>query len=213
MKMNLSENVKKYGMYTLLLGGALLTACDDDDDEAPAAENEEEVITNVTLTFTNTADASDVVTAGAEDPDGAGVGALEIQDEITLTSGATYTLSLEILNALDPSDPEDIGEEIKTEDDEHQFFFAFSDGAFSDPAGDGNVDSSADPIGYNDEDENGNPVGLSTTWTTGDPLADGSFRIVLQHQPDVDEVPTKTATSGVDDGDTDFDLNFVLNIQ
>ena len=212
MKMNLSENVRKYGMYTLLLGGALLTACGD-DDEAPEAENEEEVITDVTLTFTNSADASDVVTASAQDPDGAGVQPLEIQDEITLTSGATYTLGLEILNALDPDDPEDIGEEIDEEDEDHQFFFAFTDGAFSDPDGDGNVDDSGDPVNYNDEDGNGNPVGLSTTWTAGDALSDGSFRIILQHQPPVDDQPTKTATSGVDDGDADFDLEFVLNVQ
>ena len=212
MKMNLSENVKKYGMYTLLLGGALLTACED-DDEAPAAENEEEVITDVTLTFTNSADANDVVTASAQDPDGAGVQPLEIQDEITLTSGATYTLGLEILNALDPDDPEDIGEEIDEEDEAHQFFFAFTDGAFSDPDGDGNVDDSSDPINYNDEDDNGNPVGLSTTWTAGDPLEDGSFQVRLQHQPPVDGQPVKTATSGVDDGEADFELEFVLNVQ
>ena len=212
MKMNPLENLKKYGMYTLLLGGALLSACED-DDEAPAEENEEEVITDVTLTFTNTADASDVVTASAEDPDGAGVQPLAIQDEITLTSGATYTLSLEILNALNSDDPEDIGEEIEEEDDEHQFFFAFSDGAFSAPDGDGNVDDSGDPINYNDEDVNGNPVGLSTTWTAGDVLEDGSFRIILQHQPPVDEQPVKTATSGVEVGDADFDLDFVLNVQ
>ena len=212
MNMNPLENLKKYGMYTLLLGGALLTACDD-DDEAPEAENEEEVITDVTLTFTNTADATDVVTARAEDPDDAGVQPLEILDEITLTSGATYTLGLEILNALDPDDPEDIGEEIAEEDDEHQFFYAFTDGAFSNPNGDGNVDNSTDPVNYDDEDENGNPVGLSTTWTAGDALEDGSFRIILQHQPPVDEQPVKTATSGVEVGDADFDLDFVLNVQ
>ena len=194
MKMNLLENAKKYGIYTLLLSGALLTACSD-DDEAPEAENEEEVITDVTLTFTNTADATDVVTAAAQDPDGAGVQPLEIRDEITLTSGATYTLELEVLNKLDPDDPEDIGEEIAEEDDEHQFFFAFTDDAFSDPDGDGNIDDSSGSINYNDEDENGNPVGLSTTWTAGDALSDGSFRIILQHQPPVDEQPVKTATS------------------
>ena len=69
MKINLLQNVKKYGMYTLLLGGALLTSCSD-DDEAPEPENVVEVFTDVTLIFTNTADPSDVVTARAKDPDG-----------------------------------------------------------------------------------------------------------------------------------------------
>lgn len=207
MRMNVLENVKKYGMYTLLLGGALLTSCND-DDEAPEPENEVEIVTDVTLTFTNTADASDVVTARAQDPDGVGVQELEILDEITLTSGTTYTLTYEILNALDPTDPEDIGAEIQEEDDEHQFFFSFTADAFSDPTGNGNIDNAADPINYNDTDGNGNPVGLSTDWTAGDALTDGFFRVRLQHQPDV-----KTATSDVNDGDTDLDLTFVLNIQ
>ena len=35
----------------------------------------------------------------------------------------------------------------------------------------------------------------------------GTFTVQLQHQPDV-----KTATSGANDGDTDFALTFNLNI-
>ena len=205
--MNMLENVKKYGMYVLLAGAVMLSSCSD-DDVVPEEENVVEVFTDVKLIFTNEADASDVVTARAKDPDGVGVQELQILDEITLESGVTYTLTYEILNALDPSDPEDIGAEILEEDDEHQFFFSFTNNAFSSPLGDGNIDNAADPINYNDEDDNGNPVGLSTSWTTGDPLTDGSFRVRLQHQPDV-----KTSTSSVNDGDTDFDLTFVLNIE
>ena len=68
---------------------------------------------------------------------------------------------------------EDIGEEIAEEDDEHQVFFAFTDGAFSNPTGNGNIDNASDPINYNDQDDNGNPVGLSTSWTAGDALSSG----------------------------------------
>lgn len=211
MKTNVLENVKKYGMYTLLLGGALLTSCSD-DDEAPEPENEVEVFTDVKLIFTNIADASDVVTARAQDPDGVGVQELQILNDITLTSGATYTLHYEILNALNPDDPEDVGAEIKEEDDEHQFFFSFTNDAFTDPTGDGNVDGNTtgtEAINYIDTDDNGNPVGLFTSWATSStPLSEGMFRVRLQHQPDV-----KTSTSGVNDGDTDFDLTFVLNIE
>ncbi|MEL6533944.1 MAG: GTP cyclohydrolase [Bacteroidota bacterium] len=203
--MNVFENAKKYGVFTLLLGGTLLASC---DTEVPDPENTPEVFTDVTLIFTNANDANDVVRARAEDPDGTGVQELQILDEITLTSGATYTLTYEILNDLDADDVEDIGAEILAEDNEHQFFFSFTDGAFSDPTGNGNFDAADDPINYNDMDENTNPVGLSTEWTAGDALTDGSFRVRLQHQPDV-----KTSTSGVNDGDTDFDLSFVLNIE
>jgi hypothetical protein len=199
--------LKKYSLYTLLAVGVLFTACDSDDD-APEPENELEVITDVKLIFTNDADASDVVEARAEDPDGAGVEELRILDAITLDADKTYTLTFEIFNNLE-TPGEDIGEEILEEDDEHQFFFSFSTDAFADPLGDGNIDRASDPINYNDADGLGNPLGLSTTWTTSSTtLTAGTFTVRLQHQPDV-----KTSTSGATDGDTDFDLEFVLNIQ
>lgn len=206
MKVNMLKFVRKYSLYFMVLGVLFLGACGDDD--APEEENELEVFTNVTLIFTNNADASDVVRARAEDPDGAGVQELQVLDDITLTAGATYTLTYEILNALDPTDVEDIGAEIVDEDHEHQFFFSFTNDVFTNPAGDGNFDNASDAINYNDMDENNNPVGLSTTWTAGSATTGASFRARLQHQPNV-----KTSTSGVNDGDTDFDLTFVLNIQ
>jgi hypothetical protein len=92
------------------------------------------------------------------------------------------------------------------EDDEHQFFFAFSEGIFSDPTGDGNIDNSADPVNYNDQDENGLPVGLSTGWTTQASTGSGTFQVILKHQPDI-----KGPNTGVGDGDTDFDLTWTVN--
>ncbi|MEM6524518.1 MAG: GTP cyclohydrolase [Bacteroidota bacterium] len=206
------KNLKNYLLIGLLGMGFILTSCGD-DDEVPAEENDPEVITDVTLVFTNTMDASDVVRASAQDPDDLGVQELMILDEITLTSGATYTLTFEILNALDPADVEDVGEEILDEDDEHQIFFSFTDGAFTSPMGDGNFDNPADPINYGDEDSmaqdgSGNPVGLETTWTAGNTLTDGFFTARLKHQPD-----QKTATSDINVGEDDFNLMFVLNIE
>lgn len=201
-------------LSVILISATIITSCSSDDDAAPEEENEVEVFTDVTLIFTNTADAGDVVRASAQDPDGTGIQELQVLDAITLATDTEYILTYEILNALDPEDVEDIGDEILDEDDEHQFFFSFTEGAFADPMGDGNIDSASDPINYNDEDSDnqdgsGNPVGLSTTWTTLEsPLAGGSFVVRLKHQPDV-----KTSTSGSNDGDTDFDLTFVLNIQ
>lgn len=202
-------NLKKYSIYTLLLASILFTGCNKDDDEVvPEAENEQEVITDVKLIFTNAADATDVVEAKAQDPDGAGVQELAILDEINLDTSKTYNLTFEIMNNLE-SPGEDIGIEIKEEDNEHQIFFSFSNNAFATPTGNGNIDTASDPITYNDKDENGSYVGLLTSWTTSStPLSKGTFTVKLQHQPDV-----KTATSGATDGDTDFDLTFVLNIQ
>ncbi|OJJ15028.1 GTP cyclohydrolase [marine bacterium AO1-C] len=197
---------KKYSVYALLAVGILFTGCKKDEDD-PAPENELEVITDVKLIFTNTSDATDIVTARAQDADGPGVGELAVLDPITLGVGKTYTLTYEIFNNLE-TPGENIGDEIKEEDDEHQFFFSFSDNAFSNPMGNGNIDNASDPINYNDTDGT-NPVGLMTTWTTSTTqLTGGTFTVRLQHQPGV-----KTATSGATDGDTDFNLQFVLNIQ
>lgn len=200
---------KKYSLYALLATTTLFTNCTKNDDEVvPEKENELEIITDVKLIFTNNADAADIVTATAKDPDGAGVQPLIIEGKIDLHINKTYTLSFEIMNNLEIPG-EDIGKEIKEEDKEHQFFFSFSNDAFSNPTGNGNIDTASDPINYNDKDGNGNPVGLSTTWTTSSNiLSKGVFTVRLQHQPNV-----KTATSDTNDGDTDFELKFELNIK
>ena len=200
---------KNLQLLAILFSVITIIGCSTEDDVAPEEENEVEVFTDVTLVFTNTADVNDVVTASAQDPDGTGIQELQILDAITLAADTEYTLTYEILNALDPSDVENIGDEILEEDNEHQFFFSFTENVFSDPIGNGNIDAAADPINYNDADENGNPVGLSSAWTTaGTASSEGSFTVRLQHQPDV-----KTATSGSNDGDTDFELTFALTIQ
>jgi len=206
--MKFIDYIKRFAVLSLCLSAFVMTSCGD--DEEPEEENLPEVITDVTLVFTNTADASDVVQASAQDPDGEGIEELEILGGISLDADKTYELTYVITNSIatDP-DERNIGAEIAEEDDEHQLFFAFTDGAFTDPMGNGNIDNAADPINYNDEDGNGNPVGLSTTWTTrSEALAGGVFTARLQHQPDV-----KTSTSGATDGDTDFDLTFVLTIE
>ena len=201
MKKNIFKlNILLYSLLSLVI----FTACED-DDVVPEEEEEMEVITDVTLVFTS--DAGAVVTASAQDPDGEVVQELVVLDAINLSSGETYTLTFDIMNNLE-SPGEDIGEEIAEEDEEHQIFFAWTEGAFTNPSGNGNIDNASDPVNYNDADGNGNSVGLNTTWTTGDPTSAASFTVRLQHQPDV-----KTSTSGANDGDTDFELQFVLNIQ
>ena len=201
MKKNIFKlNILLYSLLSLVI----FTACED-DDVVPEEEEEMEVITDVTLIFTS--DAGAVVTASAQDPDGEGVQELVVLDEIQLQAGTNYTLTFDIMNNLE-TPGESIGEEIAEEDDEHQIFFAWTEGAFSNPTGNGNIDNASDPVNYNDADGNGNPLGLNTSWTAGDPTTAASFTVRLQHQPDV-----KTSTSGANDGDTDFELQFVLNIQ
>nr|WP_299381988.1 GTP cyclohydrolase [Allomuricauda sp.] len=206
------DYLKNLKLIAFLFAALTIVSCSNDDD-VPPEENEVEVITDVTLVFTNDADATDVVRASAQDPDGEGIQELMVEDEITLSADTQYTLTFEIFNNLE-TPGEDIGEEIVDEDDEHQIFFSFTADAFDSPLGNGNIDNASDPINYNDEDSDsqdgsGNPVGLNTTWTTPSTgTTGGTFTVKLQHQPDI-----KTGTTGANDGDTDFDLTFVLNIQ
>ena len=201
------HTLKKYYLFTLLFSLIFLYSCEE-DDAVPAEENEEEVITDLKLVFTNTADANDKIEASAKDPDGAGTQELKVSDAINLKVATSYTLTFEIMNNLE-TPGEDIGEEVKEEGAEHQIFFSFTDDAFSDPAGNGNIDNASDKINYKDTDAVGNPIGLITEWTTGsNAVANGQFTVRLQHQPDL-----KTAGTGATDGDTDFNLKFVLNIQ
>ena len=199
MKNIFKLNYLLYAVLTLFI----FTACEE-DEAAPEEENEVEVFTDVKLVFTPTGGGA-AVEAAAQDPDGAGVQELQVLGAINLAANTSYTLTMVIENCLE-SPCELMNEEIEEEDDEHQFFFAFTNDAFTSPAGNGNIDSASDPINYNDSDGNGNSLGLNTSWTTGS-SSTGTFTVQLQHQPDV-----KTATSGSTDGDTDFALTFNLNI-
>ena len=115
-------------------------------------------------------------------------------------------MTFEIYNNL-KNPGENIGIEIREEEDEHQMFFLFTNGAFLDPEGNGNIDNFSDSINYIDYDRYNNPVGLETYWITGNQIQNGLFKVILMHQPGV-----KTSTSGIFDGDFDFNLEFILNI-
>ena len=193
------KHIRNYLLVGLIVTGGLFTSCGDDD--APAAENEEEVIDLVTLTFTPQGGGTPVV-AKAEGP-----GGINFEyDVINLDINTTYDLSIMVENS---EEGENITEEIEEEDDEHMFFFSFTEDIFSDPAGNGNVDNRSDDINYNDQDADGNPVGLATTWTTaGTSSSNGDFQVILKHQPD----GIKTATSTSTDGESDIELTWTINI-
>jgi len=195
-------------LLAILVSAIVITSCSNDDDAAPPQENLPEVFTNVTLIFTPDGGGTPI-TAEAEDPDGEGLADLTVNDQITLAANTTYVLTFNVENRLDPN--ADLNAEILAEDNEHQIFFEFTTDVFASPTGDGNIGAmnAADPINYDDQDENGRNVGLVSSWTTGAATTTpAQFRVNLQHQPNV-----KTDTSTSEDGDTDFDLTFVLNIQ
>jgi hypothetical protein len=192
----------------LLLSSFLLTQCGDD----PERENVPELVTKIVLTFSPEAGGTPVVVV-AVDPDGEGPQDLQPSGPITLAENTPYELKIELYNELlNPGEEGyDLTEEIEEEADEHQFFFRFTEGAFSSPSGSGNIkDNLSTPVGpinYLDEDNNGLPLGLRTSWITAGALTEGSFRVMLKHQPGI-----KSAISTSLDGETDVDVTFTLNI-
>ncbi|MEL6986418.1 MAG: hypothetical protein AAGK97_01200, partial [Bacteroidota bacterium] len=176
-----------------------------EDPDAPPCENEEEIITDVTLTFTPV-DGGDAITAAAQDPDGPGPLPLQITEQIELNESTEYEMSITLFNSIEG---EDITMEIMEEDDEHMFFFAFTEGIFESPSGDGNTDNRPDPVNYNDFDDNNLPVGLSTNWEAAcaEENLSGTLQVILKHQPDI-----KSETSTVNDGGTDVDLTWDVTI-
>jgi hypothetical protein len=179
----------------------LLSGCDKD----PEPENIPEEITKVVLTFTPAGGAPVVVEA--VDPDLDGPQSIVI-GSIALAANTNYTLTIEMFNGFyAPTDPEyNVTEEVEEEGAEHQLFFSWSDGVFSNPAGTGNIGATG-AVNYTDSDENGLPIGLTTTWTTGTATTGKSFRIMLKHQPEI-----KSATSTSADGESDLDITFPINI-
>jgi len=198
-----NNNLIFYLMFFLVIG--LMVSCGD-DDPVEMENEDEEIISRITLTFTPD-NGEDAIVALWFDADGEGSGAPMI-DEIELEEGVSYSLSLELTNTLGSTD-DDITSEIQEEAEEHMFFYSFTDGIFSDPTGNGNVDNRSDAINYGDQDANGLPLGLLTNWTAGAHTdAPGEFNIILKHQPD----GLKTANSDVTVGGTDVNVTFPLMI-
>lgn len=185
---------------TLILGLMLLFTMSCDED-VPPIEDEEEIITDVILTFTSNGNS---ITASAQDPDGEGPMSIAVSGPVLLSANTTYQLSIKMENSVAG---ESITEEVEEEADEHMLFFGFTNGLFSNPMGDGNIDQREDAVNYLDEDASGLPLGLLTSWTTGE-VGEGTFRIVLKHQPDL-----KTAESTVNVGSSDIDLTWNVVIE
>ena len=175
----------------------------------PVKEATPETITRLRLIFTP--DAGESIVVEAIDPDAEGVQEITATDSIRLFASRHYELQVQLFNELvEPAAPEfDVTVEIEEEGVEHLLLYAWTDGAFDSPSGDGNIDARADEVIYLDADDNGLPLGLLTGWTTksGGASLKGNFRIVLKHQPDL-----KSENSGMNTGETDLDFTFPLRI-
>ena len=188
--LNFMKTTKLFIMAIFCL--TLITSCNNDDDN-PDPVNEVELITNVTLTFTNTANAGDVVIMSNVAPDGQ-EGAFTNTVNGTFTAGQSYSLDLEITNESDPADIDDVlNDDIIPEGDEHFF-------KYNNTLGLGMIRDASDLAGANDTN-----LGVSTTWTSG-ASGTGNLQIILVHQPETaDDSNQFGSTTG---GEEDFNITF-----
>jgi hypothetical protein len=203
-------------ILTLAFLSTLLVTFNGCKKDDPKPEDVPELITKATLTFTPNGGGTAVVIT-ATDPDGEGVQNITVDGPINLATNKTYVLTLDMINGLaKPTDAAyKVTDEVEEEGDQHQFFFAWTNNTFSNPAGNGNVDNRSDAINYsggsNSKDKNNRPLGLTTTWTSstlvGTATLSGTFRVLLKHQPGL-----KSDTSDSNAGETDLDLTFTLNV-
>ena len=178
----------------------LFASCSDDpasvDTEGPG---ESELITRVTLELEEL-DAEDnptgnVFTAVWEDADGPGGEDPTVQ-ELELTNGTNYSGSIELLDTTDDP-PEDITEEVKEEDEEHQFFYEFR--------------GSGIQIERLDTDGNGFKLGLDFRVEVQSDATNGDLNVTLLHFEDAeknsDDFPSDQ--TGIDT-DVDIDIPVVF---
>lgn len=180
----------------LLLGAIAFLTASSCEKEDPVIPNEEEIITTLTLTLTPDG-GGDAVVLSFKDLDGEG-GNDPVVTGGTLSPETVYNGTLSLLNET-TTPAEDITEEIREEDEEHQFFFQSSQDLLLTST-------------YLDFDSNNQPVGLSVSMTTGQ-ASTGQLTVILRHEP------AKSA-SGVADGDptnaggeTDIEVAFDITIE
>lgn len=173
----------------------IITGCKKDKETVPDPEepvNEIEVMTTFKLTFVDSANSTNIVTATFRDSDGDGGKAAVQFDSIKLAANKTYFTSVLILDET-KSPADTTSNEVEEEANDHLFFYT--------PQG------VNETITILDKDTHPTPlpVGLHTKWKTGG-VSTGSTKIVLRHQPGV-----KDGTYAP--GETDIEILFQTKIK
>ncbi|WP_299435675.1 type 1 periplasmic binding fold superfamily protein [uncultured Aquimarina sp.] len=170
----------------LFLSTIVFTSCSSDDDN-PAVINEEETITTVRLTVLESGTTAPEVYTWTE----------STQDAITLSANTTYNFKIEFLDESNPSDVDNITEEVIAEKDEHFVFYETTVSGLS------FTNASDDTI-----DSNNIGINISTDWSSTDATT-GIVRAFLIHEP-----TTKEGDSRDDfGGETDIEVSFSVTVQ
>ncbi len=160
----------------------------------PTPSHEEELITNLEYSLTDS--TGKIIKLIFSDPDGEGGNAPIISVSDDLIRGEKYSGKIQLRNESSGT-PEDITEEIKGEDEDHQFFYEGTNSI---------------SVAYKDKDSNNNPIGLVTELVANSSGA-SVLKITLRH------LPNKSA-SGVTEGkitnaggETDIEVSFNINVR
>ena len=167
----------------------------EDDKEDPVIPNEEEVITTIIYTLEDSI-TGDKAVFTFKDLDGDGGNAPIIEVD-TLVANRVYKGSLQLLNETE-TPAEDITEEVKEEDEEHQVFYNSATNGFT--------------VNYSDQDSNGKPLGLETILRTGAAGTD-TLTITLKHEPNKSAVGAETGDINAAGGETDIAVPFNIVVQ
>ena len=172
---------------------SIFTACSETED--PVVINEEEVITTVSATFVPQNGGTEI-TLESIDLDGDGPNAPVISVSGNFDATTTYDGILKILNETE-SPADDITLEILEEDEEHQFFFSFTNDIAT--------------ATYSDQDSNGDPIGVEFSLLTGT-AGTGRFTITLRHEPNKSANNVNTGNITNAGGETDVQVTFEITV-
>ena len=183
------------GLAAFALAGTLtLSACDS--TEPGGGPGEEELITEVTLTLTDS-DGNDVTITGS-DPEGAGL--TFSPASVALQAGTSYTGTIEF-----DAPGESVTEEIEEEAEEHRIAYSLE------PGGVGTVTVTDRESDYTSDDENGGDfvVGLRfRVDVAAGASGSGTMRAILYH---FDDEPKTSDTATSDE--IDIEVPFPVTVQ
>lgn len=185
--------MKKFNLYltAFVALSFLLIGCEKDDH----SHDDEELITTLIYSLTSETDGS-VIAMSFRDPDGDGGVAPTIIGG-TLKANHSYKGSITLLNeSVNPV--EDITEEVRIEAVNHQFFFSSTVSGLT--------------VTYDDQDKDGRPLGIKTVIKTG-AAGNGSFKIILRHNPNKSASGVRDGNIANAGGETDIEVNFPITVQ
>ena len=181
--------------YFILTGLFIfINACDKNG----GADNEQELITTLIYSLNQIGPSTDSVIMTFRDLDGDGGNPPTISVSGPLKANSAYQATLRLLNeSVTPAD--DITEEIRADDEAHQFFFS--------KTGTLNINTS-----YTDTDSVGKPVGISSAIVVGGPSS-GKIVITLRHEPNKSAPGVSNGDITNAGGETDIEVSFDVDIK